>query len=607
MSGIVCIINLDGTPVDRSLLERMTCFMTYRGPDAQEVWCEGHVGFGHTMLRTTFEAETERQPLSRDGKVWLTSDVRIDGRVELIDKLKIKGSEAANANDAELILHAYEVWGETCLDHLLGDFAFAIWDGPRRKLFCARDRFGIKPFYYAKVGNTLIVSNTLNCIREHPTVSDSLNEQAIGDFLLGGVNLEPTTTTFSDIKRLPPAHVLACSDDQLRTSRYWQLTVDQEIKYKHASEYVERFKELLNRAVYDRLRTRQAGIFMSGGLDSSTIAAAVCELASNGAGPIDLRAYTIAFDSLIPDRERYYSQLVAQALGLPISYLVADDYRLFQDWEKSKLRRPEPSSRPLLAINVAHFEQAAKDNRVALTGWDGDGVLREVPRYYFGALRKHRRLGRFGLDAWRYLRAQRELPQIGFRTAIKRFFGNSVSEESGKLPVWLNEAFVARANLRERWEQIKEWPPPTHPRRPTAFLVYSFRGWSGLFESYDPGVTGLTLEARHPLFDLRLMNYLLALPPVPWCIKKELLRLATREVLPEEIRLRPKTTLAGNTEFEQLQRPESKWVDRFQPTPRLSEYVDRQRIPRLFRESDPNEVTTNIRPLCLNYWLEGFN
>jgi asparagine synthase (glutamine-hydrolysing) len=134
------------------------------------------------------------------------------------------------------------------------------------------------------------------------------------------------------------------------------------------------------------------------------------------------------------------------------------------------------------------------------------------------------------------------------------------AEGEAKVSSWLNADFTARAKLRERWEAVNAQPRPSHPRRPTAFMTYSSRNWAGLFESYDPGVTGVPLEVRHPLFDLRLMNYLLALPPVPWCMNKELIRIASRGVLPEAVRVRPKTPLAGHVEVELLQRPESEWV-----------------------------------------------
>src|SRR6266851_4305018 len=153
MSGIVGIVNPDGAPVDRHLLQQMTEAMAFRGPDAKEIWSQGSVGFGHAMLRTTHESVHERQPASLDGKVWITADARVDARAELITKLESKGQiKAKAATDAELILHAYHVWGEECVEHLLGDFVFAIWDGRRRRLFCARDHFGVKPLYYAQVG-----------------------------------------------------------------------------------------------------------------------------------------------------------------------------------------------------------------------------------------------------------------------------------------------------------------------------------------------------------------------------------------------------------------------------------------------------------------------
>ncbi len=172
MSGIVGMVTLDGSPIDRELLERMTASLAFRGPDAQVTWADGPVGFGHTLLRTTFESEHEQQPCSLDGQVWITADARIDDRANLIDKLAAHGREASlDVPDVELILHAYHVWGEKCVEHLLGDFAFAIWDGRERRLFCARDHFGVKPFFYAVVGGCFVFSNTLNCVRLHPGVS----------------------------------------------------------------------------------------------------------------------------------------------------------------------------------------------------------------------------------------------------------------------------------------------------------------------------------------------------------------------------------------------------------------------------------------------------
>ena len=179
MSGFIGILNGDSQPIDFTLLQQMTDLMAPQGPDARDTWIEGHVGFGHALLRTTRESENERQPLGLDGEVWITGDIRLDRRQELIDRLRASGRNLENdAPDVDLVFHAYRVCGEACLEQLSGDFAFAIWDCQHQRLFCARDQFGIVPFYYTEIGNGLIFSNHLNCLRLHPEVSDRLNEGA---------------------------------------------------------------------------------------------------------------------------------------------------------------------------------------------------------------------------------------------------------------------------------------------------------------------------------------------------------------------------------------------------------------------------------------------
>ena len=371
MSGFVGILNLDGAPVDSYLLQRRTNSMTFRGPDAQEIWTDRNVGFGHAMLRTTWEAETEKQPLTLDRKVWLTADARIDGRAELIDELEAKlrrrvrigGSENGSGperlpNDAELILLAYEAWGDDCIQHLIGDFAFAIWDSREHRLFCARDHFGVKPFFYAQLGNVLIFSNTLNCVRLHPAVSDRLNERFIGDFLMFDMSRDLAISVFADINRLQPAHSLTVSDRRLDLKRYWTLPANGQVRFRRQADYVERFNELMAEATRDRLRTNTAGIFMSGGIDSPTVAAFASELSARQ-GSFDLQAHTVVYDRLFKDEERYYSKLVADRLKIPIHYLGVDDYDLY-DRADVYAGRPEPLHDPLARISFDQMKQLEK-------------------------------------------------------------------------------------------------------------------------------------------------------------------------------------------------------------------------------------------------------
>ena len=270
MSGIVGIVNFDGEPVDPALLERMTSSLEFRGPDAKRTWIKGPVGFGHTLLRTTDEAQGEQQPFTFDGKIWIVADARIDARNELVAKLTANGRVASlDRPDVELILHAYHLWGHECLHHLLGDFAFGIWDGPLCTLFCARDHMGVKPFYYAQAGYTVIFSNTLDCIRLHPLITSELNDQAVADFLLFDANRHNDTTFFAEIHRIAPAHSITWNQTGYQVRRYWTLPVDEPIQYRRLDDYTDRFKELLRDSVKDRLRTDRVGIFMSGGIDSS--------------------------------------------------------------------------------------------------------------------------------------------------------------------------------------------------------------------------------------------------------------------------------------------------------------------------------------------------
>ena len=608
MSGIVGILNIDGAPIDRQLLRRMTESMAYRGPDAQDVWVHGHAGFGHTMLRTTFESQREKQPCSLDGQVWIVADARVDDRSTLIETLRYEGREAEETStDVELILHAYHAWGENCAKHLLGDFAFAIWDGQRRRLYCARDHFGVKLFYYARVGNCLVFGNTLNSLRSHPEVSDDLDELAVADFLLFGFKQDPAVTTFADIRRLPSGHFLTCSNGAPIVSRYWSLPTDDNIiRYKHASDYVDHFRELMRKAVADRLRTDRVAVWMSGGLDSTTLAATACELRQNASAHVDIRAFCQVYRNLIPDREGYYAGLVAEALGIPIRYLVADDYKLFERWDQPELHRPEPVEFPLLAQFVdLLIKQAAEHSRVVLFGEDPDALL--SPSSVIDMFRGIP-IPQVIADVGNYVLSHRQRPPLGLgvNAKLNRWLGKG--PERPAYPIWLNQDFAEKHDLRERFEKYNGTPAHTNSIRHGAHRRMTHPIWQWLFEFMDPGATFFPLEVRFPYLDLRLVNYLLRIPPLPWCVNKELLRVAMKGTLPDQVRLRKKTPLPGHPYHELLRHSNGKGLDDFSPVPELTKYVNRDTVPRVAgRACTPEQSWLNLRPLCLNNWLQYQN
>ncbi|HUE89811.1 MAG TPA: asparagine synthase-related protein [Vicinamibacterales bacterium] len=603
MSGIVGVVRLDGAPVDRGLLCRMTDSLAYRGPDGQQVWVDGPAGFGHTLLRTTVESDS-RQPASLDGCVWITADARVDGRAELVNQLASRGrNDLQSAGDAHLILHAYHCWGEDCVEHLLGDFAFAIWDGRRRRLFCARDHFGVKPFYYARVRGNFVFSNTLDCVRLHPEVGDALNELAIGDFLLFSSNQDPTTTTFADVRRLAPAHSLTCGEGTIGHQRYWTLPSEGRIRYRRSQEYVDHFLELFQVAVSDRLRTNHVGVWMSGGLDSTSVAATAKCLLSKGPAAFTLRAHTTVYDTLIPDEERRYAGIAAEALGVEIDFFVADHYGPLDGWDHADLRPPEPSDNPFIRMHSHQLARAAAHSRVILSGDGADEVL--WGSRVVDLLGRMRPLELAAAIA-RSLLFHHRRPAAGIRSTLMAWLGHRSRVPA--FPAWVNDAFADRLNLRARWEQVQALEPMgDHPLRPEASGRLAAAPWPRHCEASDPGATRILLECRYPFLDLRLVSYLLAIPPLPWCIDKHILRVAIRDILPGVIRLRAKTPLAGDPLRATLLESGGHQLDQFEPTPDLERFVNRSTIPPLAGGYASDEPWLHVRPLSLNHWLRGMH
>lgn len=600
MSGIAGILNTDGAPVSRDLVGRMVDFLRFRGPDAQNLWCDGEIGLGHTLLDTTGKASDDQQPCSIDGRVWIVADSRIDARVELCDKLRSSSTAPlTDGSDAKLIGLAYQRWGTDCLNHLIGDFAFAIWDGPKRQLFCARDHFGVKPFYYAHSPRAFIFSNTLNCLLLHPDVSAALNDLAISDYLLFGYGQQADTTSFKQIQKLPAAHFLVCSQGTLKISRYWKLEQTSELHYKKRQQYLENFRGILGKAVEDRLPPGPAAVFMSGGLDSSTIAATARRAPQNNPEP-RLQAYLVVYNHLIPDQERHYADKVAVFCGIPLHFLAADNYQLFQHWKEGDAISAEPCDQALSAVDRDLYALIASHSRVVLTGEGGDPCLVPSPEAVIELLRA----GKVWDLAAGYARCawwQRSAPKAGLRTLIRNRFAG---EETSRLPEWINPELALKLDLAHRERDLEDGLVTTKHRRAAAVKNLTQLWWSNYFELYDPGNCRQLVEARHPFFDIRVVNFLLSLPTLPWCLGKQLIREAMAGTLPPEIIRRRKTPLAGDPVTELLKQPQAAWIDSFEPTPELLFYVDRDRIPPLTgKQNNCSDKWIHLRPLTLNHWL----
>ena len=453
---------------------------------------------------------------------------------------------------------------------------------------------GIKPFYYARIGDALLFSNTLEAVRLHPGVSSRLSDLAIGDFLLFGTNYRTDVSAYEDIKKLPAAHALTASGGEIRITRYWSFPIEEPIFYRRAGDYTGEFRALLRAAVKDRLRAERASINMSGGLDSPTVAAeAAAQLPDKGA----LQGITVVCDSGVPDDEGEYAGMVARHLGIPHRIFAMEAYQLFERSESPGFQFPEPGCQELAAVHEDMYRFAAAQGPILLTGEGGDPALIPSLSFYRG-----RRLPSFVWHSAKYLLSHGRPPRLGFRLAWLRWRGLPTAD-TGSYPCWLNPEFESRAGLRARWQEVMSERPSSHPDRPAAHECVSQPEWAGFFELYDAGHTRAALEVRHPLMDLRVLRFMLRLPTLPWCADKELLRAAMSGDLPEAVLRRPKSPLAGDAAARPLQRANPKNIDDFEPAAEFDKYIIRKKIPGRAWDAVAFEPSLHLRPLNLSLWL----
>jgi asparagine synthase (glutamine-hydrolysing) len=594
LSGILCLLRTDGAPIEPRLFREPSAALALRGPDRDAHWSEGPLALRHTLLRTGPGSDFDRQPLTLDQLTWIVADARVDARDELTARLEAD-ADLDRASDAELILRAYAKWGHGLVDHLLGDYAFVIWDSAAKELFCARDHLGVKPLYYANAGPWLVVSNAIECVRDHPDVSDRLNDLAIADFLLFGFNLDPAATAFRDVGRLPPAHTLTWASSALVVRRYWTLPIDEPVYFRRSEDYIDRFKELRRQAISDRLRTDRISVFMSGGIDSPSLAAAAADLLGQSSVRDPVRAFTFINDSSVPDPERHYAAMAAEHLGLPIHYYETSD-RMGWDTPPDQAT-PEPSAS--LSGRVTErgcYAAMAGHSRTAFYGEGPDNALLYEWKPYLTYLMRQRHWNRLLADAAGFVAHHRRVPLLPSLPRLIRT--RRGRDEPARFPEWLSPDLVRRLGLLDRWREATAPTDSLHPVRPIAYGSLRSPIWQSVFETLEPSCTGSSLEVRHPYLDTRLLRFLLRVPVVPWCRQKHLLRRAARGVLPEPLLRRPKTPLANNPDHARVRRY---GLPRVQPSEALAGYGSADTLSAARPTSTSLEA--DLRFVALSYWL----
>jgi asparagine synthase (glutamine-hydrolysing) len=606
VSGFAGVVSLDGAPPDAQLLERMAERLAFRGPGGTHITKKPSAGFCFTFLRTGPAPQCPSQPCSLDGRTWLLGDVRLDGRDDLRRKLEQHGDEFhGEVTDEELVLRAWHRWREDALPDLIGDYSFALWDAEARQLLCARDLMGARPFFYAQSGSRLYFSNTLNAIRCAPEISSALDHHFVGDFLLQGWCSYPERTAFKEISRLPAGHALHYSAAALHAHRFTSLPVEEPLWLKREEDYVEQFRELLEQAVGERLPSGPAAVLMSGGLDSTSIAAIATKIATKSGSQASLRAHTVDYRPLFNDEEGYYASLAAEHLGISIEILRGGSCIPYEGWSDSEPRTPEPCHEPFLLLSNQQYGRVWSDASVALTGCGGDDVLTGQAWPHLVYLLRRLRFGKIGKVFGRYILKHGRIPPLraGFRGRLQRLLGRS--EPMPEYPGWLAPTFQKQQHLPERWFELQQAPKNIHPLHPIGHTGLSSGFWPSIFESDDAAWTDVALEIRAPLLDQRVLRYLLRLPPVPWCMHKELLRQTMRGLLPERIRTRPKVPLLGDPL--RMHAESGSWspLRLSEPASGLRVFVDWEQLGSTLVGARSSDLWSELRPVSLNYWLKG--
>ncbi len=374
MSGIAGIFYRNSRTVDAQSLAAMAKALQHRGGDGGGTCHDGPVGLVHCALPDTPESVLETQPAwSRSARFLLVFAGRLDNRQQLYELIGWD-RPLSSLGDGAIALAAYEKWRNDCASRLLGDFAFAVWDKIEGKLFCARDRFGAKPFYYFIDGRVFVFASEIGALRALPLVPLRVNEQRVGDFF-SGVVLDHTSTFFADISRLAPAHFLEVSPQRERVGRYYQLA-PRALSCRSDGEYEEAFREIFTRAVRSRLRAvSPVGVSLSGGLDSSSIcavAASLCKTELSGS----LETFSGVFEKLKECDERQYFLETVQRYGLISNQLQVDSIDPSVSLETLMQEEDEPFWAPHGFMNFHLLDMMrARGVSVLLDGHDGDAAI----------------------------------------------------------------------------------------------------------------------------------------------------------------------------------------------------------------------------------------
>ena len=644
MSAIIALLTSEKDRFPDSVADRMLSSMKHRGDDGVNKWSDGRVMLGHRMRFTTKESLSETLPnrSGRSGCV-ITGDARIDNRNELISEFGLGLGEVVT--DSELILLAYEKWGDSCLNKLEGDFVFAIWDPRREELLCARDQLGVKHFYYYhEPGKLFAMASEVKALLTVPGIPRELNEQAVGDYLVFNVQ-DKESTFFKGIFRLPATHAMSVSlkRSDLKTRCYWSPEGIRELKLGSHAEYHEAFREKFIEAVNARLRSSfPVGGMLSGGLDSSSIVCAASdELRSRGSEPI--HSYSAHYSETSKQHseldEMQFMQSVIERSGCQAHFVDCDAHDPLRDMDHVMRHADHPVGMANLHVHLECFKEAAANGvRIMIDGTDGDSTVSHGYEAFGGLAKKGQFWGLFktaGLLKANMPQKAHSLENLVFRNGIDQIipdgfqkvwhsltlrrhtYSGRVYSEFDKLQ-WrvIDKDFKREQDLEDKFRQMAaensstgKSPILSHWRNLTS------GHYARVLEFAELASQSHGIEMRFPFFDRRLIEFCISVPPPERVYRgwtRSVFRHAMEGIVPKDVQWRTtKADLGPGLKLNLLKYRIAEIGDViYSPSPALEPYLDMELLRRIYERFVVNPFKFDadclilISVFHLDLWLE---
>jgi asparagine synthase (glutamine-hydrolysing) len=501
--------------------------LAHRGPDGEGSHICDNTGLVHRRLAIIDLSPDGLQPMTNeDNSLWLVFNGEIYNFVELHEELLKKGHTFYSRSDTEVILHAYEEWGHECLSRFNGMWAFALWDEKKKELFCARDRFGIKPFYYTKADGSFLFASEIKALLAHPGTGEQPDDEMLRVYLAWGVQDHCGRTMFDGISQLPPAHAMVVGKDgKTEPFRYWDAKVNPEITSGASDDEVaSRLRSLLYDATRIHLRSDvPVGTCLSGGIDSSALTASINGIVkkeATGSVGAQQKTFSVVFPGTAYDESRYIDEIVA-ATAVDAAKTEPGPDQLRADLSRLVYMQDEPFGSLSIYAQYCVMRLARTKVKVVLDGQGADELF----------------AGYLGYEA-SYIRGL--IRQFHGKTALDEIFG-CLKEHPGFL-----SSAKKQVKTREERRAFLTGNVPAIDRYGGSLDEVLHRelvstNLPALLHYEDRNSMAFSIESRVPYLDVRLAEYAASLPlnqKIRAGVTKVALRAAIRDLVPESIRCR---------------------------------------------------------------------